>query len=391
MDKLMVSHDGLQFLKGSVYDEKNHKTEYKIQQEITAEKIAKEKERRYRDMHRHTIIWQAAKDVEINLLKLDIGYAFQTVTEQLHHEKYKKSPSFLIHTQRKKRYPAGLLQNPSGSQSCKSVLSKFSSKKVNFGPSKFFSRPGHHKDSYLVETMRSIVKANSQFGQSGDASPLTPLSKFRSQKGKKGQVEVLPPAPIISPQQLLIEAIAELEAKSLDVNPDIHSQILARVEKYKKLKPTDLSDNCTTELKELQKLQKLLYKHSAVEEEFKLRRQKEEVGRIANTERKVDAGKILKTATNISSQFEVLGEDLSVVTKSKASLSLIREDLRKLKTINPHHAEKQIGNLRHATENSKSSFRLPTQNSPITLKSRINLPSIGPSVIEKSTNTLILK
>ena len=83
--------------------------------------------------------------------------------------------------------------------------------------------------------------------------------------------------------------------------------------------PSDFSNGCALELQEIQRLKKLLYKHSFAENKFTLRRKLEQKGRIKLFEKKEEASTIFKSAEMISNRFGNISEELAVATKSKVS------------------------------------------------------------------------
>ena len=152
------------------------------------------------------------------------------------------------------------------------------------------------------------------------------------------------------------------------------------------------------EICKVQKLSKLIHKHAEYEEAFQTRLHKEKQLNLIRHEADIQASSIVKQANTISDEFERIGKEAKIHSKSALPIILIKQDIQKLRGEESSLVSgKNIGHLKSTvlTEQSElpsiisnSSRRLKTEQSP--LKNRqISLRRFDNSVNIKSGSKLI--
>lgn len=386
MAKIFVSDQGLAFLQGSEEEANKYLEETREQQLFLMKTRDEAQQRRLRDIHKKSIDKKARKDLDLRLVTQDIAFAFKSVIDTMEAEHNKKSPVARLKTVREKRYPRKIQVSGSHDGKISPFVENLGHRRANkfvHETIKVQKSPGIHDENNIQETSRPVVNVNPLFSSTSSIVE-SPGIILRSTKQKRAIPDSSQPYFGQTPHQIMLDAISDLESHCQGKDSQIQEQVQARLARFKAMAPSDFSNNCALELQEIQRLKKLLYKHSFAENKFTLRRKLEQKGRIKLFEKKEEASTIFKSAEMISNRFENISEELAVATKSKVSLTLLKEDLRKLKFIKVVPFEKLIGNFKLKAESSVGSqgvLSVRHRKSP-TMSSLMRLPAIGKNSIQ---------
>lgn len=394
---LKVSESGAHFLKQTAAEVMQVKIEAETERKMRDEKEAKRKS----ELQRQQVIEQAKEAFRIKNLKKDMVKAFQRVPTEDAESEPKITPSVLLNLAKQKRYPSEVLLSPfekcvkygGKNQDRISPSHKLSMNFRNLENSNYESEGCFELDRTPVGfALQSILEANSM-----DSPYFTKSMRITNKARRQDSIRSPQISDFKSSEIVLQESIADLKRKSEEQGEKIAGQVSARLEKFEKLDRRYLSENCSTEMSQLQKLGHMFQKYSLSEQIYQKRLETEKNGREKLSERRVTATHIIKRIDKVGNEFDHLGSTLGFSCRGKIPPCMVKETLRHLKNTSQHSSEKPIHNSRVKTELSRSSQHLQgslsQQESPILRQgSPLNLPLLSPRTFECSiTKSLLYK
>lgn len=352
-NNLMLTQSGVQFISDNFFEDKLKRS---VVEEIRkAEK--KEHQNALKETKKKLIINEANRMYRLTLMKADFfgGSNFNSRSDLGDDQ---TSASSAMKNNRERRYPQAKIGpfkfpcsvNPERATSPGNLNKRKT--KIKFGEEDSIPEPLGlvGTDSEVGQAIQCIIEANKKVITS-------PLYKSQKSERMKRHAEnwnktwnATMGAELVSPEQVLNDAIEDLVHRSEEVGHGVALQVSERLKPLRKLKPSQLSENCTHEIGLLQKLGSLFQKHADLEYKFKKRRELEKKGREELCEQRVRATGILQKISKIGTDFDQLAESLEFGSRGKLPIGLVQENLRKLKNIKLYNSEKQTHNERCHTE-----------------------------------------
>lgn len=396
---LKVSRTGLDFLMETAHEARIKK----IQRDET-EKVRNESFKKRLDEVRRLKIVEQAKELYAmrNLKKEVIRDVKIEESSEKSSARVKPTASFLLNKAKSKRYPNEksispfemFLNNPKSPRG-NDYGSPIEFQRARASRSTFYSDNRGDYASFqdrdkVNEALQSIIEANTEISPHNTRS-IRQMNKAKRQEISQHYIE----DEFDKPQHVLHNAIAELQLKSEEEGKEIAQQVATRLERFKMLNPSELSDNCASEISQIQKLGHLFQKHAEAVHSYEKRREVEQKGRLKLCDKRVKANKIIKRIDQVGDEFDQLGGTLGFNCKGKIPPSMIKESLRVLKNIKQNTSQKPIQNTKVKTERSESTQHLntfPLENLKTIMRheSILTLPFLSPRAKEFSYSKSLL-
>ena len=163
---------------------------------------------------------------------------------------------------------------------------------------------------------------------------------------------------------ILKQCIRQLEEQSRQSSQGVAAQVSKRLSPIKQLRAKQLSERCSAELTQVQRIGANLFKHLEHEHVFLQRVKKEERLRAESKERLIDGAALRRDIQSVEEQIQRVGFHFSHCP-TKIPIAVLREGLRKIKHAGQTSFCKSTGHLR-------DTFRQTSLEKASTASSRVD-------------------